>query len=446
MIELSESSGYSALIESIIAQIQPQVDQAEVSIESHWTGALAYRHSAIERLGQYASKILVVKVYQYGSIGVASTTDFSKTALDLTCKKAIEIAHITAQDPNARLVDADELVKIPINCDVDHPWDLTHEEALSHAQYIEDTVMSVKGVQACDGVDINRYRQMIWLANTNGLLSNFSKTLHSMSVSCLAKAHDALVSGYTYTRSVKPNGLMPLKVLAESAAHQTLKKRYARSLSEQTVPVLFSPEMSRQVMAQLASAIDGHAIYRGASFLCDGMGRKIFPEYIDVIQQPHLLGQIGARPFDDEGVQTRSHSIIDQGVLACYSLDGYTARRLNQSTNANAGGIQTWTVIDRRHPTFKELLLQMGRGLYVTEMMGSGDHLVTGDFSRGVFGFWVEAGEIQYPIHEITIAGNLAAMFQGCLGIAQDTVDHRGVIQTGAMLIDSMTIAGMPTE
>lgn len=419
-----------------------RVDQAEVSLHSTWNWSLIYRNQRVEQLAQYESKVLVVTVYSGQSIGRASTTQLTPAHVNTACDQACKIAAVTASDAYAGLADPAMMVVGPVNCDADHSWSITTEAAIETAAQIESEAISVPRIKACDTIEIDRYRGHLWLGNSHGVSAEFVDTLHSASVVCVSNSGQNLVRDSAYTRARSSGKLKDFKALAQCAAHRTIARINARSVAEQTVPILFSAEMTRQLFGQLAVAISGGVLYREASFLCGALGELIFPKFISVYQRPHLPQTVGTQPFDDEGVRTMDRTIVSSGCLQSYILSAYSARRLGLKTTGNAGGIQTWCVEDNQNLNFQDLLNTMGSGLYVTEMMGSGDHIVTGDFSRGIFGFWVEQGEIQYPVHEVTISGQLSAMFKGCLGIAQDDRDQRGVIQVGSMLVESMTIAG----
>ena len=419
-----------------------RVDQAEVSVHSTWNWTLMYRNQQVEQLAQYESKMLVITVYSGQSVGTASTTQLTSAHVRTACDQACKIAAVTASDAYAGLADPTMMVINPVDCDADHPWTITTAATIQTAARIESEAVSVPKIKACDAIEIDRYRGHLWLGNSHGVSAQFINTLNAASVVCVSNSGQHLVRDSAYTRANNPEQLTDFKALAQCAAHRTVARIDARSVVEQTVPILFSAEMTRQIFGQLAVAISGGVLYREASFLCGALGDHIFPKFISIYQRPHLLQTVGAQPFDDEGVRTMDRTIVSDGCLQSYILSAYSARRLGLNTTGNAGGIQTWCVEDTQNLTFQDLLNKMGSGLYVTEMMGSGNHIVTGDFSRGVFGFWVEQGEIQYPVHEVTISGQLSSIFKGCLGIAQDDVDQRGVIQTGSMLIESMTIAG----
>jgi PmbA protein len=296
-------------------------------------------------------------------------------------------------------------------------------------------------IKFCESVEICSWQSYVWQFNTKGLDARFLSSVYSMSAVCIANNKDRLVRDFDYTVARDANNLDSVDVLARNVVEKTLSRIGAKTLSTQKASVIFSSEMSRLLFGYLAKSISGDRVYKESSFLADFLYEKILPEFISIEQSPHLDSTIGSLAFDADGAATSNRLFVKSGVLNSFILGGLSSRRLGFDTTANAGGIQTWLVKDDRDISFKDILSSMGDGLYVTEMMGSGVDLTNGDFSQGVFGYWVENGVVSYPVHEITIAGNLKDMFNGCMGISND-VNKNGTIQVGSMLVDNMVIAG----
>ncbi|MDH5731492.1 MAG: metallopeptidase TldD-related protein, partial [Gammaproteobacteria bacterium] len=277
-------------------------------------------------------------------------------------------------------------------------------------------------------------------ANSHGFIGHYPSSRHSVVCSVIAQDEQGMQRDYWYTASRNPKELESMRQIGETAAKRAVARLNARQLPTGQWPVLFTPDTAIGLVGHFIRGIRGGSLYRKTSFLLDSMGEQIFPDWIHMDEQPHIKAALGSAPFDSEGVATQSRDLVKAGVVQAYVLDTYSARRLNMETTGNAGGVHNLTLESSGH-SYEDLLSQMGTGLIVTDLMGQGVNNVTGTYSRGAAGFWLENGEIQFPVHEITIASNLKEMFKGIIAVGND-MDHRRNIRTGSILVDKMTIAG----
>jgi PmbA protein len=324
--------------------------------------------------------------------------------------------------------------------DLDHPWDINTEEAMELAIRCENLALQDKRITNSEGVSLTNHRGLHIYANSHGFIGSELATEQSMNCVLIAQENGHMHRDFDYTISRKATDLMPLEALAQSAVQKTVRRLGARRLKTRSAPIIFNPSTARALLGSFTSAINGMNIYRKSSFLVDALDQQIFPDFITLTQFPHIPKAIGSAPFDSEGVRTLQQDYVRDGILQRYLLNSYSAKKLGLQSTGNAGGVYN-LVITNSDRTLEQLLQQMGTGLLVTELIGQGINLVTGDYSKGAFGFWVENGEIQYPVEEVTIAGNLGEMFKNIVAVGNDT-DRRGKIHTGSILIDSMVIAG----
>lgn len=403
------------------------------------------RMGAVETVAFSEEKGVSVAVYIGQKKGSATSSDTSPAALDAMVNAAYEIAKVSAEDPCSGLPDADLISLDYPALDLLHPWSITPEEAGKLAETCESHARDLdKRIHNSDGVNFSTYTFCNGFANTRGFSGIVESSRHGMSCSLLAGEGDAnMQRDYAYTTARHPDGLMPIEQLAALAVQRTTDRLSPRQIQTQKTPVIFSSRVSSSLLSSLIQAISGASLYRKNSFLLDSVGQTIFPNNINIYEDPHRLGALGSTPFDGEGIITRNNRFVKAGILQQYVLSSYSARKLGLKTTANCGGVANLT-IDSTHPTegdLPDLLKIMERGLLVTELMGQGVNGITGDYSRGVSGFWVEDGQIQYPVDEITIAGNLKDMFMNILAVGTD-INPSTATRCGSILIEEMTVAG----
>jgi len=386
---------------------------------------------------------LAVTVYFGKRKGSASTADLGREAVRATIEKACAIARYTAEDPYAGLVEPEYLARDIPDLDLDHPWGIAAEEAIALARRCEEAGRTVDPrIANSEGAAVSSQRHTGLYGNSLGFLGGYSATSHSMSCSLIAQEGDQMQRDYWYTTARDPADLDRAESVGTAAGRRALARLGARKLSTRKSPVLFSPEMARGLYRHFIGAIRGPSQYRKASFLLNAAGEQVFPDFLQMHERPHILKGLASAPFDDEGVATCDRELVAGGILQGYVLGSYSARRLGLKTTGNAGGIHNLIVDSSEDaPGYEPLLKRMGSGLLVTELMGQGVNGVTGDYSRGASGFWIEGGAVSFPVHEITIAGNLREIYRNIVAVGSD-VDARGGIRCGSALIGEMTIAG----
>jgi len=386
---------------------------------------------------------LAVTVYFGKRKGSASTADLGREAVRATVEKACAIARYTAEDPYAGLVEPEHLARDIPDLDLDHPWALSAEDAIAIARRCEQAGLAVDPrIGNSEGAAVSSQRHTGIYGNSLGFLSGFSGTSHSVSCSLIAQEGEQMHRDYWFTTARDPADLEGAEPVGATAGRRALARLGARKLSTRKAPVLFSPDMARGLYRHFIGAIRGPSQYRKASFLLNAAGEQVFPAFLQMHERPHIPKGLASAPFDDEGAATRDRELVANGILQGYVLGSYSARRLGLTTTGNAGGIHNLIVeTSGDSPDYGALLRRMGSGLLVTELMGQGVNGVTGDYSRGASGFWIEGGAIAYPVHEITIAGNLRDIYRNIVAVGSD-VDSRGSIRCGSLLIGEMTIAG----
>jgi len=418
---------------------------AVVSVNHDHGFGVDVRMGAVETVAFSEEKGVSVAIYIGHKKGSATSSDTSPSALDAMVNAAYEIAKVSAEDPCSGLPDA-ELISLDYpELDLLHPWMITPEEAGQLAETCETHARDLdKRIHNSDGVNFSTYNFCNGFANSRGFLGIVESSRHGMSCSLLAQEgtnnNGVMQRDYAYTTARHPDGLMPIDELAALAVKRTTDRLSPRKIKTQKTPVIFSSRVSSSLLSSLIQAISGTSLYRKNSFLLDSIGQTIFPDNINIYEVPHLLGALGSTPFDGEGIITRSNRLIEAGILQQYVLSSYSARKLGLKTTANCGGVANLT-IDPTAGDLTELLKTMDRGLLVTELMGQGVNGITGDYSRGASGFWVEHGQIQYPVDEITIAGNLKDMFLNILSVGSD-INPSTATRCGSILVEEMTVAG----
>jgi PmbA protein len=414
--------------------------EADASVQRGLTATV--RLGEVDTVEYHRDRGLAVTLYFGKAKGSASTADLSPTAVRETVLKAAAIARHTAKDECAGLADPGELARDIPDLDLHHPWDIQPEQAIALARDCE------AAGRACDarltnseGATLTTHSGVRVYGNSEGFLAGLASTSHSLSCALLAQQGSDMQRDYWYTVARNARALEAPESVGRHAAERALARLGARRLATRRAPVLFCAELARGLFGHFVGAIRGPSQYRRASFLLDAAGQAVFPAFLDIVERPHIPQGLASSPFDAEGVATRDRDLVRGGVLQGYVLGSYSARKLKLRTTGNAGGIHNLLVQSGESGSFQELLARMGSGLYVTELMGQGINGVTGDYSRGASGFWVEQGQLAYPVHELTIAGNLREMLRQVVAVGTD-VDRRGAIQTGSLLLESMTIAG----
>ena len=441
---MSDSMNNVSLEQAAEFAIQQATSQgasaAEVGV-SHSNGlSVTVRQGDIETLEHNNDTGLGVTVYFGQSKASASTSDLRPEAIADAVKAACGIAKHTQSDDCAGLADAEQMATQFSDLSLYHPWDIDAEQAINIATECEQAGFDVDNkISNSEGATLSSHQGGRVYANTHGFVGSTISTRHSLSSTFIANDDRGMQRDYWYDIAIDATDLESAVHIGQRAAQNTLRRLNARTITTGTYPVIFASEISPSLFGQFIGAIRGGALYRKSSFLLDHLGKQIFPEFIHIHEQPHLLKGIGSAMFDGEGVSTHARDIIRDGVLLGYVLDSYSARKLDMTTTANSGGVHNLT-IDSGDLDFSALLEQMGTGVLVTETMGMGVNIVTGDYSQGAAGFWVENGEIQYPIDEFTIASNLADMFMGIQAVASD-VELRGNTRTGSVWINKMTVA-----
>ncbi|MGJ7457175.1 metalloprotease PmbA [Halomonas sp. RA08-2] len=415
-------------------------DACEVGASVDQGVGVSVREGEVETVELSRDQGIAVTVYVGRRKGSASSTDAGEASIRAVVEKAIAIARHTGEDPASGLADADLMATELPDLDVHHPWDLTTDQAIELALACESAGRRRPGIMSSDGASLSSGEGVRVYANSHGFLGSQRGSRHSLSCMLIAEDDTGMQRDYDYTSARHPRDLLAPERVGESAAERTLRRLGAGRPATGRMPVLFDPTLASGLVGSLMGAIAGGALYRQSSFLCDRLGESLFPEWFSLQERPMEVGAMASSPFDGDGVQTRDNVFIENGRLASYMLSAYSARRLGMQSTANAGGARNLR-LTAPLATRDELLARMGRGVLVTELMGQGVNAVTGDYSRGAAGFWVEDGRIQHPVEEFTIAGNLEAMFKGLSGVGSDT-DTRGSIHTGSWLIDEMTVAG----
>ncbi|MBY0242830.1 MAG: metalloprotease PmbA [Burkholderiaceae bacterium] len=407
--------------------------------------SVSVRKSKIETIEQNKDKGLGVTVFIGQKRGNASTSDFSAASLRATVEAAYNIARFTSDDDCAGLPDDDMLEKNPRDLQLFYPWDISTEQAVVLAQRAEAAAFAVDPrVTNSEGAGVHVQQSHFVAANSRGFIGGYPYSRHTISVAPIAGKGAKMQRDDWYSSVRDANKLAQPEAIGRYAAERALARLNARKLDTRTCPVLFEAPLAAGLVGALVQATSGGALYRKSTFLLDSLGQAIFPSHIQVSEDPHVIGAVGSAPFDEEGVRTSARDVVKDGVLQGYFLSTYSARKLGMKTTGNAGGSHNLSMtssLTQQDDDFVGMLKKMGTGLLVTELMGQGTNYVTGDYSRGASGYWVENGVIQYPVEEITIAGNMKDMFQDIVAVGTDVL-VRGTKQTGSILIEKMVIAG----
>jgi len=415
--------------------------QAEAAISMDVGLSVSVRLGEVETIEYQRDRGMGVTVYFGKRKGSASTADLGDAALRETVAKACSIARFTAEDPCAGLADPDTLATDIPDLDLSHPWDLTPERACEIALQCEAAALAVDPrITNSDGAGIGSHRGLRAYGNSHGFLAAYPGTVHSLSCAVVGAAGEEMERDYWYTTARDWRDLEPAEAVGRASGARAVQRLGARKLGTMRVPVLFAPDVARGLVGHFVGAVRGGSQYRRASFLLDAAGQSVFPEWFSISERPHLPRALASAPFDHEGVATHDRELVSGGVLLGYVLGTYSARKLGLRTTGNAGGTHN-LIVHGRGRDLDGMLALMDRGLFVTELMGQGVNGVTGDYSRGAAGFWVEGGRLVHPVHEVTVAGNLRDIYKGIVDVGAD-VDLRGGIRTGSVLVERMTVAG----
>jgi PmbA protein len=415
--------------------------EADVSLQKGLTTTV--RLGEVETVEYQRDRGMGITVYFGKRKGSASTADLSPQAVAETVEKACDIARYTAEDECAGLADPEELARAIPDLDLDHPWELPPEQAVETARACEAAGRVVdKRITNSEGASVGSHRGVRVYGNSHGFLEGFASTSHSVSCVLLAQAGEDMQRDYWYSSARDARDLEASESIGRKAGERAVARLGARRVATQKARVLFAPEVARGLIGHLLGAVRGSSQYRKSSFLLGASGQQVLPDFVTLRERPHIRKALGSSPFDSEGVATRDRDLVVEGVLQGYILGSYSARKLGLKTTGNAGGTHNLLVESRDGGVpIEQLMKQLGTGLLVTELMGQGVNGVTGDYSRGASGYWVENGVATYPVREITIAGNLKDMYKNIAAIGSD-VDVRGGVRVGSILLSEMTIAG----
>ena len=430
------------LISDVLEEAKKQgATSAEADIGFNKGFSVTARNGDVESVEYSQDKIVGITVYFGKRTGSASLSDLRPEAIRAAVSAACNIAKFTDEDSFSGLAERDEFSLTYPKLDITYPWNISVEHAIELARECEELALQKdKRISMSENVVVSTGQAWCIYGNTNGFFGTYSLTRHEMSCVLIAKQNDEMQRDYAYTTVCDPALMDSIQDIASKAAERTVRRLGARCLTTRRVPVIFIAEEARSLLGHFVAAISGGSLYRKSSFLLDSLNTSVFPNHIRLEEKPHLAKALGSAPFDEHGILTRPNVFVDGGVLKEYVLGVYSARKLGMKTTGNAGGVHN-LFISTGSNDLAALLKKMGTGLLVTELMGQGVSLITGDYSRGASGFWVENGEIQYPVEEITIAGNLRDMYANLVEVGCD-VDARGNIKTGSILIEEMMVAG----
>jgi PmbA protein len=437
---------FEELVQSVLdraAHLGASAAAADVSESSGLS--VNVRKGKVETIEQTRDKGLGVTVYIGARRGHASTSDFGDQAISETVKAAFEIARFTGEDPMAGLPDPDTLARKPLDLDLFHPWTIEADEAIDMACRMEAAAFAVSpAVVNSEGASVSVGHGHFLSANSLGFMGGFPYSRHSIAVAPIARRGRAMQRDDWYSASRYPDRLADPKAVGRYAAQRALSRLGAKKISSRKVPVLLEAPLACGLLGSFVGAASGGALYRKASFLVDALGTQVFAKELNIVEEPHRPGELGSTPFDDEGVATKARKVVTAGMLNGWFLSTYSARKLGMKTTGNAGGahgLRLTSSLTAPGDDLKAMLRKLGTGLFVTELLGHGVNTVTGDYSRGASGYWVEGGRIRYPVEEITIAGNLREMYRSIVAVGADEV-QRGSYRTGSVLLEQMAIAG----
>lgn len=429
-------------VSDILAQAKKQGATAcEVSVSVSEGLSTSVRQGDVETVEFNRDQGFGITVYAGKRKGSASTTTTGEKAIKETVAAALAIAKHTSEDEFSGLADAELMATELPDLDLWHPWAITPEQAIETALACEAAGLAVDSrIKQADATNLSSYASCSVYGNSHGFIGGHVGTQHSLSSVLIAEQQGEMQRDYWYDFNRRGELLDAPEVIGRKAAERTLARLGSRSIATCKVPVIFSAQLASGLLGSLLGAISGGNLYRKSSFLEGALGQQLFPEWFNLYEQPQLLGGLSSSAFDGDGLATFEKHIVQQGVLESYLLSTYSARKLGMHSTANSGGARN-VFVSYGDQDLAGLLRQMDKGLLVTELMGQGLNMVTGDYSRGAAGFWVEHGEIQFPVHEVTIAGNLKQLFRDMVAIGND-LEKRANICTGSVLLEQMTVAG----
>ncbi|MBU3056423.1 metalloprotease PmbA [Pseudomonas indica] len=431
-----------AKVERILAEAKRQGASAcEVSVSVEQGLSTTVRQREVETVEFNRDQGFGITLYLGKRKGSASTSASGEDAIRETVAAALAIAKHASEDECAGLADADLMARDLPELDLFHPWPITPEQAVELALNCEAAAFATDSrIRNADGTSLNTHQGCRVYGNSNGFIGGYASTRHSLSCVMIAEGEGQMQRDYWYDVSRQGEALADPASIGRHAAERAVRRLGARPVPTCEVPVLFAAELATGLFGHFLAAISGGNIYRKSSFLEGALGQRLFPEWMKLDERPHIPRALGSATFDGDGLATYAKSFVEQGELLSYVLSTYSGRKLNMPSTANAGGVHN-LFVSHGDEDQAALIRRMGRGLFVTELMGQGLNLVTGDYSRGAAGYWVENGEIQFPVQEVTIAGNLRDMFLGIAAVGKD-LERRSSISTGSVLIERMTVAG----
>ncbi|MGK8472976.1 metalloprotease PmbA [Stutzerimonas stutzeri] len=434
--------GLREKVERIIEEARRQgASASEVSVSMEQGLSTTVRQGEVETVEFNRDQGFGITLYVGQSKGSASTTGSGDEAIRETVAAALAIARHASQDEFAGLADATLMARELPDLDLYHPWSITPEQAIEQALSCESEAFDFDArIRNADGTSLNTHQGCRAYGNSNGFIGGYCSTRHSLSCVMIAESEGQMQRDYFYDVNRIGEALIDPQTIGRRAAERAVRRLGARPIPTCEVPVLFAPELATGLFSHFIAAISGGNLYRKASYLEDALGQTLFPEWLSLDERPHIPRALGSASYDGDGLATYAKPFVENGRLISYVLSTYSGRKLGMPSTANAGGVHN-LFVSHGEEDQAALLRRMGRGLLVTELMGQGLNLVTGDYSRGAGGYWVENGEIQFPVQEVTIAGNLRGMFRQIVAIGCD-IETRGNVRTGSVLIERMMVAG----
>ena len=420
---------------------QQKVSDFEISVGKSSGVSTTVRLSNVETLQYHVDTSFNVSVYIGKNKGQATSVDLSKASLKNAIESACLIAKYTQEDPFNGLAPSERMAWDTPNLDLYYPWSLDAKKSIEIAKECEQIALEQSEINNSDGAELSSFEGESVYANSNGLIANLKSSRHSLYCSLIAKRGDEMQTAYEYSVAIDSNDLTAPSKIGLEAARLAQEKLGSRHLGPQKCPIIFTSRQSSGIFSQLLGALSGSRQYKKTSFLLESLGDKVLPESISIYEDPLKLKTLGSRAFDQDGVLKKKQFFVEEGIVSSYLMGQYSANQMGLESTANAGGVSNCCVNSNFDGGITELTKSMDRGLIVTDLMGHGVNATTGDYSRGASGFWVENGEIKYPVSGITIAGNLKDMLKNIVSIASD-VDFRSNLKVGSTLISEMTISG----
>jgi PmbA protein len=437
----TEDQFRSIAVETLSLAKKLGASAVEVDINENIGSTVTVRKGDVETIEYNQDKGFGITTYVGQSKGHASSSDVSPESLKRTVEAAVSIAKLTAEDDFAGLADPSLLATSFKDLDLFHPWDISVNDSIDLGKACESVALSNPSVTNSEGATVSSQKGHFIYANSNGFMHGYPSSRNYISCSVTAGEKSEMQRDGWWTSARDARDMEDATSVGERAASRAVRKVGARKIGTKKVPVIFDSTISSGIIGHFVSAISGGALYRKQTFLLDSLGQNVFPNFISIREEPHIRKGFSSSCYDSEGVATRPRVIVDRGLLQGYVLSSYSARKLGMVTTGNAGGVHNLVVDSAGSKPFEELLKDMGTGLWVTDLLGHGINMVTGDYSRGASGFWVENGIVQYPVQEITIAGNLKEMFSGITAVGNDILE-RSTTKVGSILFERMTVAG----